>query len=395
MCVLWLAGLLGVVSAAGCGGAESRIGNHGQGASAGTGGKKAAANGGSGGNGFGNSDASMMEVIGSADAAIDGGTADNPLCGHTSIDTTFEKTEVPGNILAVYDKSGSMKDPWPLPPSACPTDPAMCNSSKLIAAGYAFTQAIVPNAAKVNVGTIFFPSDSNCGVAALNSGSQIDMMPGDAYLNAWNVYWNGKGPSGSTPLKAALDAADATLSGTTFTGTTVVVVITDGDPTCNWDDANDPAYVNGLAAKWLTNGVKTYVIGLPGTGTTGQMILNDLAVAGGTTQFFNTTDSQALQDQIAMIASETVTMQLDSCKIALDPPPPDADKVVMVAVENGKKLSVPRDLGPNAGWTINSTGTQVELTGLLCRDAKAGRFSKITFEYGCVDLPPIPPPKPT
>jgi hypothetical protein len=168
-------------------------------------------------------------------------------------------------------------------------------------------------------------------------------------------------------------------------------VITDGDPNCTWD----ATMANALVAKWLTNGIKTYVIGLPGTTGNGQTVLNDLAVAGGTTQFFNTTDSMALQDQVAMIASQTVTMTLDSCNIKLDPPPEDPAKVVMVAVENGKKLSVPRDLGPNAGWTINSTGTQVELTGLLCRDAKAGRFTKITFEYGCVDLPPIPPPKPT
>jgi hypothetical protein len=34
------------------------------------------------------------------------------------------------------------------------------------------------------------------------------------------------------------------------------------------------------------------------------------------------------------------------------------------------------------------------LTGRLCDDALAGRFEKVTFEYGCVDVPPLPPPPP-
>jgi hypothetical protein len=37
---------------------------------------------------------------------------------------------------------------------------------------------------------------------------------------------------------------------------------------------------------------------------------------------------------------------------------------------------------------------QVEIMGQLCDDAMGGRFSEITFEYGCKDLPPLPPPPP-
>ncbi len=336
-------------------------------------------------NSFSNPDGAMADIgtgAGTGDASIDGAKVDDNHCGSTSIDTTTEMTEVPGNILVVYDKSGSMNEAWNLPDGT--------PSTKLIAAGKAFTDAIIPTATKVNVGTIFFPSSSNCGVDALNSGKQIDMMTGTAYLNAWVTYWNSNKAGGNTPLLEALKQADATLTNTTFTGTTVVMVITDGDPNCGWD----ATMANGLATKWLGNGVKTYVIGLPGTSNNGVTVLNDLAVAGGTTMFFNTTDSMALQTQINMISTQTVTTQLNSCKIKLNPPPPAADKVVMVATEKGMMLSVPRDLGANAGWTINAAGTEVELTGLLCRDAKAGRFTKITFQYGCVDLPPIPPPTP-
>jgi hypothetical protein len=124
------------------------------------------------------------------------------------------------------------------------------------------------------------------------------------------------------------------------------------------------------------------------------MVLNDLAVAGGTTSFIMTTDSMALQTKINEIATATSTTALDSCAITLNPKPVHPELVQMVATENGMKLSVPRMINADAGWSLNADGTVATLEGLLCRDAKAGRFTKITFEYGCVDLPPIPPPEP-
>lgn len=340
------------------------------------------------GGGFGSADAA---ALGTGDAAglldDDAGKVDDDDCGHASIDTTVEKTEVPGNILVVYDKSGSMREAWNLPDGTA--------STKLIAAGKAFIDALVPTAAKVNVGTIFFPSSGSCDVAELSSGEQIAMQNGVDYLNAWTAYWQPpRDAGGNTPLLAGLQRADTALSdptfATTFPGTTVVIVITDGDPNCSWDAPT----ANALVAKWLTTGIETYVIGLPGLSGDGLALLTDLAVAGGTTDFYNTTDSATLQMQLAKITSETVSTKLDSCKIKLDPPPPSADKVVMVAEEKGQKLSVPRVINADAGWTINAAGTQVELTGLLCRDAQNGRFTKITLEYGCVNLPPIEPPRP-
>jgi hypothetical protein len=53
---------------------------------------------------------------------------------------------------------------------------------------------------------------------------------------------------------------------------------------------------------------------------------------------------------------------------------------------------VPHDLGGTAGgWTISADGSHVELTGGLCDAAKTGRFSRLTFEFGCKDIPTIPP----
>lgn len=64
------------------------------------------------------------------------------------------------------------------------------------------------------------------------------------------------------------------------------------------------------------------------------------------------------------------------------------------ATNPGQGLDVDRQLSSDAGWTLSDDGARVELTGRLCEDALSGRFAKVTFEYGCVDVPPLPPPPP-
>ena len=93
---------------------------------------------------------------------------------------------------------------------------------------------------------------------------------------------------------------------------------------------------------------------------------------------------------------ETVKRGLNSCKISLDPVPQAPEQLHMIVFEASNPtegLEVARDLSVDAGWTLGADGT-VELTGRLCEEAFSGRFEKVTFEYGCVDRPPFPPPPP-
>ncbi|HEX7479383.1 MAG TPA: hypothetical protein VF331_16390 [Polyangiales bacterium] len=63
----------------------------------------------------------------------------------------------------------------------------------------------------------------------------------------------------------------------------------------------------------------------------------------------------------------------------------------MVVTENGMDADMPKMLGNDAVWNLGADGATVNLTGPLCDAAKAGKYQKITFVYGCVQLPP---PKP-
>ena len=84
------------------------------------------------------------------------------------------------------------------------------------------------------------------------------------------------------------------------------------------------------------------------------------------------------------IASPTITRS----------PPDNPDDVHVIVVENGKKQNVARDLGASGGWTINGDGTTIVLQGQFCQEAMIGTYEKISVEFGCVDLPPLPPPRP-
>jgi hypothetical protein len=66
----------------------------------------------------------------------------------------------------------------------------------------------------------------------------------------------------------------------------------------------------------------------------------------------------------------------------------------LVATQSGVEQEVPGDLSKDASWTVNAAGNTVTLEGQLCTMAKQGVFGALDFQYGCVDLPPLPPPPP-
>ena len=189
------------------------------------------------------------------------------------------------------------------------------------------------------------------------------------------------------PLGEGIVQAAAALDGTTWVGDMAVVVITDGAPNCG----TDIQAVYAQADAWLQQGIKTHVIGLPGAGEAAAL-LQELAVRGGTATFIEPTDPAALEAGLREIASETITGGINSCEIPVDPPADDPDKVFMVVTEDGKDQSVARDLSDEASWSIAPEGDLIRLEGLLCDDARNGRFEQVRF--GCVDAPPLPPDGP-
>jgi hypothetical protein len=309
-----------------------------------------------------------------------------------------EVSKVPGNVLLVFDRSFSMDMDWN-------------GMLRWQAAGTAMVDSLTPLAADLTIGMIGFPSPDamafglNCTVLGIDSPDQIAFKPGADALaelstgGAMGVpKYDAMRPSdvspsaGATPTAEAIAMADQALNAATLTGATAVVIITDGEPNCQWADPTmmAEATTNATIARWLSEkNIKTYVVGLPGVGGVGPTILEALATSGGTAPYLTPTNSMELAMKMGEIISSTVGF--NSCTITLNPMADQVDKLQMVVEEPAVvgQQQVPRDLGNGAGWSISPDGLTVELLGQVCEDAKSGRFTALTFEYGCIELPPI------
>ncbi|HKO94882.1 MAG TPA: hypothetical protein VJU61_27200, partial [Polyangiaceae bacterium] len=106
-------------------------------------------------------------------------------------------------------------------------------------------------------------------------------QPGPAFIEAWKQTIRVRDPNGSTPLERALAAADAALTGaeSLLQQRSMVIVITDGEPTCS----DDPGAFERYPSAWLERGIQTHVMGLPGSGAAAEL-LDRVARAGGTGQ---------------------------------------------------------------------------------------------------------------
>jgi hypothetical protein len=312
-------------------------------------------------------------------------------CGTLRLESNVEVTRVPGNLLVVFDQSGSMQDPFG-------------TTTKLIAARDALVAALTPLADSLTVGAIFFPTVAcipglppgmGGAVAPIDAAGQIPFQPGPQFLSSWQAHWGmaGAGNGIGTPMNEAFDRADVALKGATLTGNTVVVAFTDGAPNCLPDPAltGVPTMTEPTrAADWLaTLGVRTFMVGLPGAN--GVQILNDVAMSGGTMQYILPDDPKALEDKLREVVQETVEMGFDSCSIQLTPAADVPDELLMIVEEPGIGV---QQVARSSGWSLSADGANVEITGALCDDAMAGRFSSITFEYACptAEPPPVLPP---
>jgi len=328
-------------------------------------------------------------------------------CGSLTLEAEVEVIEHPGNVLLVFDTSSSMLQDWNGRP-------------RWETAGDAIRNALMPLAAKITVGSVFFPrSDPNapavcvdptgiacifvpwlvlpggsCGVTPVTSPDQINFRPGAEFLTTFTAGANtappyAPVPGGLTPLKEGLQQAQAALASSTLTGITSVVVITDGDPNCEWD-ANVSMQI---VTDWNAMGIRTYVIGLPGTTGEGDAVLTQLATAGGTETYITPDDAATLEQKLSEIVMETVKSGFDSCEITITPPAEVPDKLHLIVTEGGTDQSVPRDLSADASWNVTADGSLVTLQGGLCDAATGGRFERLRFEFGCVEYPPLPPEK--
>lgn len=185
--------------------------------------------------------------------------------GGTDASSPTVALDGPTTVLVVFDKSGSMGIGW------------SGGETRWTAANKALIAALEPAQAQLTIGAILFPQPDGCLVAELTEPEQFAFAPGAQFIDRWKRTIERDGVSGSTPLERSLRAADSAITRAGEPNQTfVVIVITDGEPTCG----DDVEALEALPAAWRARGIKTHVMGLPGSEGAAQL-LDRVAKAGG------------------------------------------------------------------------------------------------------------------
>jgi hypothetical protein len=363
----WLVSAWICLSLAGCS-ADSSTGGGGGPGQGNVSGSGASGNGaGSGGDGFGNGNAGTLGTgNGGTGAGGDGVLGD--ACASVTVDAKVDVK--PGNLLVIFDRSQSMNSPFDTPTGPQP---------KYIAAGAALVDALEPLACPpaamqsvddpcseaLTVGAILFPTNANClltpggGVDPIESAENIDFQPVGKFIDSWAAYWMNHPLVLSTPIDAAFTVGATAIHRQDLVGNKAVVLFTDGEPTCPITPG-----AKELAGMWAGEGIKTYVVGLPGAN--GVQTLRNIAMMGGTMDYITPTDSKVLTDALKKIIVETAGF--DSCTFTINGKIVDAT----AACGGGKVKLDGQDImcDPQNGFAIDNP-THITFHGAACDALKA------------------------
>lgn len=231
----------------------------------------------------------------------------------------------------------------------------------------------------VDFGLLLFPS---AGLDACASG-QVSVEPGSQNANSIITALDSLDPLGGTPTYSALETAGEWLHTNNAGGVNYILLATDGGPGCNmnldWQSCEcipgATCMLNGancLDAVRTSNevlvlreqGIKTFVVGLPGTEGVGDL-LDAMALAGGASpsgQHISVTNEAELTQALSSLSASVVP-----CSFEL---PFEATTAVNLGFTVDGE-DVPRDESELDGW--NFSGTQaVTLYGSWCNRLRDG-----------------------
>lgn len=327
-------------------------------------------------------------------------------------------------MLLVVDSSGSMTDP-----------PVAGAATKWAILQTALQQSLTANKDLINFGLLLYPykqgglgpnasTDMTAACAVPTSATEAVNIPigaGSAAVNAIIQKLSVQEPKGGTPTADALNRAYdyfAGGDGKLLQGTRWVVLATDGGPNCNpalscnadrctqnmdgdCPSGNccagtfgaiclDDAETKKAILKLNQLGVKTFVIGIPGSEAYAS-VLNECAVTGGVpaagaTSYYAVSAANALND-LTDAFSKITTQLVRSCDIPLKETPkvgPDQINVAIDCVPVHAATAIP-DGGAGDGFYIDfaQTPAHLKLVGATCDRIMATGANKVDVIAGC------------
>lgn len=343
------------------------------------------------------------------DAGTGGAGADT--CGGTTLDAS--PTQV--NVLLVVDNSLSMA-----------STPMGFGDTKWNGIRAALGTAIDATHGQVAFGLDLFPNSgradkplaNGCELPASGAPS-VAVASGATTNDAIKQALADNAPAGATPTAAALSRALDYFTrgdGARLTGRHYVLLATDGGPNCNADlscaaeactinmDGLCPAKTNccdakldpagpskcldddatvGVVRALADAGVKTFVVGIPGTEAY-QPTLDAVALAGQTPNpdappSYFAIDAADGVKTLSQVLTRITTGLITSCELTLSEDPPDYERI---NVEIDGKL-VPE--GSTDGWSLDMTKEPptVVLEGATCAEVRKNGAQQLRITFGC------------
>lgn len=285
------------------------------------------------------------------------------------------------------------------------------NRSKWVETRRVLLESIELMPATTSMGVVFYPDvdtgDDTCFDGEADVDAQLLGSESSRQREQIREAFRTENPRGSTPTHDAYRFALDELAATEGIGQRFLVLITDGTPTyalnCQGSgtpqDPADPTPLIPEAASALGRGMKTFVIGSPGS-EDARRSLSQMAQAGGTATpgcshdgephycHFDMTEeadfARGLRDALASISGLAL-----SCAYDIPAPPNggilDRSKVnVLFTPPGGAQEVIGQSPGGTCsdGWQYSSDESQVLLCGPTCDRVKASN-GQLALEFGC------------
>lgn len=319
-------------------------------------------------------------------------------------------TALPAVLQLVVDTSGSMDWPPGWAPKS-PDDSKPPGATKWEITRDALLTAVAALPADVALGVNFYPNvqqeDGTCLLNRVAVPIVLLAGPGSPARSEWETAVNDVEPVGATPTHGAYRFGLTQLTKTRLPGNRFLLLITDGTPTCTVDcvctEDNlpvDPQPLLDEATAALGDGIRTFVIGSPGSEDT-RDVLSQLATKGGTAKpgcsdagpvycHFDMTTEPDLAGGLARALDE-IALDLRSCEYPIPKPPVgqtlDPDRVNVLYTPNGGATeTVARDPSTtrcDEGWQYTEDGRNIVLCGDACAAVRAHPSSTVEVLFGC------------
>jgi hypothetical protein len=284
---------------------------------------------------------------------------DAQVCDQTT-PISVSQTQATPDMLLVVDRSGSMGE-------------NLGGAGEKLAVMKGALASVLPQVqANIHFGLMTYPQNGSCGpglvltpIAPQNAAAiNAQLAPIDA--------------DGSTPTHLSISAAGAYYASIPVNPDgRFVLLATDGLPNCNGAPGNPSVSQSVAAIAALANaGIKTFVIGFGDVAAADPTVLKQMAMAGGTADFYPATSPAELQQALTAISGTVVSV---SCTFALQGTPQDPAKLAVTV--NGAQ--VPRDPAHQTGWDYDAAANTISFYGASCDSLKSGGGGNVAVDYGC------------